>query len=135
MQQLDGDSDRHDGGGTAKRTIPTDNSFLHVRSHDDTRAVGGVIILVHVVWPPRAPPTHSSGNRAASLAMQADNFMYPSMGDREPQPLNTQRLHKLPFRKRLLKRDKTKFMKYVSSTTTHGVRRIFIGKSKIRRVM
>ena len=70
-----------------------------------------------------------------SLAMQADDFMYPSMDDREPQPLKTQRLHKLPFRKRLLKRDKTKFMKYVSSTTTHGVRRIFIGKSKIRRVV
>ena len=57
------------------------------------------------------------------------------MSDRDSQPLETQRLHKLPFRKRLLKRDKTKFMKYVSSTSTHGVRRIFIGKSKIRRVV
>ena len=51
------------------------------------------------------------------------------------QQLETQQVHKLPFRQRLMKRDKKKFMKYASSTTTHGVRHIFIGKSKIRRVL
>ena len=52
----------------------------------------------------------------------------------QPQP-QAQKLHNLPLRRRLLKRDKKKFMKYASSTTTHGVRHIFFGKSKIRRAL
>lgn len=39
------------------------------------------------------------------------------------------------LRKRLLKRDGKKFHKYVTSTSTHGVQRMFTGKSKIRRAM
>ena len=38
------------------------------------------------------------------------------------------------FRQRLLKKDRSRFNKYIQSTTTHGVVYIFIGKSKIRRL-
>ena len=54
---------------------------------------------------------------------------------RTPEVRQTQRL---PFRKRLIKRitkrDSKKFMKYVQSTSTHGITHIFIGKSKTRRL-
>ena len=40
----------------------------------------------------------------------------------------------LSFRQRLLKKDRSRFNKYIQSTTTHGVVYIFIGKSKIRRL-
>lgn len=40
----------------------------------------------------------------------------------------------LSFRQRFLKKDKSRFNKYIQSTTTHGVVYIFIGKSKIRRL-
>jgi hypothetical protein len=39
-----------------------------------------------------------------------------------------------PFKQRLLKKDRSRFNKYIQSTTTHGVVYIFIGKSKIRRL-
>ena len=38
------------------------------------------------------------------------------------------------YKKRLLKRDSKKFVKYVRSTSTHGVKYIFLGKSWIRRL-
>lgn len=38
------------------------------------------------------------------------------------------------FRQRLLKKDRSRFNKYIQSTTTHGVVYVFIGKSKIRRL-
>ena len=38
------------------------------------------------------------------------------------------------FKGRLLKRDRSRFDKYIQSTTTHGVVYIFIGKSRIRRL-
>ena len=38
------------------------------------------------------------------------------------------------FRQRLLNKDRSRFNKYIQSTTTHGVVYIFIGKSKIRRL-
>ena len=38
------------------------------------------------------------------------------------------------FRKRLLKRDNRRFLKYIESTPTHGVVHIFTGKSKVRRL-
>lgn len=40
----------------------------------------------------------------------------------------------LSFRQRLLKKDRSRFKKYIQSTTTHGVVYIFIGKSKFRRL-
>ena len=38
------------------------------------------------------------------------------------------------FRKRLLSRDSKKFIKFVETTNTHGVRQIFVGKSLIRKI-
>ena len=38
------------------------------------------------------------------------------------------------FRQRLLNKDRSRFNKYIQSTTTHGVVYIFTGKSKIRRL-
>ena len=38
------------------------------------------------------------------------------------------------FKERLCSEDTTKFRKYIENTTTHGVVRIFTGKSKIRRL-
>ena len=38
------------------------------------------------------------------------------------------------FAKRLFKKDCTRFKKYIESTTAHGVVRIFIGKSLLRRI-
>ena len=40
----------------------------------------------------------------------------------------------LSFKQRLLNKDRSRFNKYIQSTTTHGVVYIFIGKSKIRRL-
>ena len=38
------------------------------------------------------------------------------------------------FKERLCSNDSTKFRKYIDNTTTHGVVRIFTGKSKVRRL-
>lgn len=42
---------------------------------------------------------------------------------------------KLTYAQRLCKKDNRRFLKYIESTTTHGVSHIFIGKSKIRRLL
>ena len=46
----------------------------------------------------------------------------------EPRTVNS-------FRHRLFKKDKKKLLKYATSTSTHGVQYIMVGKSRIRRIL
>lgn len=47
---------------------------------------------------------------------------------------STASVHKSSFARNLLKKDSTRFKRYIESTTVHGVVHIFIGKSIIRKV-
>ncbi len=51
-----------------------------------------------------------------------------------PQPRETSGRKRLPWMRRMVKKDSKRFMKYVQATSTHGMVYIFTGKSKSRRV-